>query len=65
LFAFGGGSDFRIYNECNTNAHSFSMLGGDYEPPEGMKYSTPDANAYLAGKYQFKVLEIEVYQLLE
>jgi hypothetical protein len=65
LFAFGGANDFRIYDECHKNDHSFSDFGNDYELPDGIRYSYPEAKEYLAGAYKFRVLEIEVYQLFE
>lgn len=54
-----------IKNDCNINCDSYSKFGHNYELQEGIKYNSDQANSYLAGSYKFKVLEIEVYQIID
>eukprot|EP00347_Sterkiella_histriomuscorum_P004925 403358553 len=63
MCAFGGGSDIAILDNCDKNTKNYSCLGYTYEPPNGYKDGTEEAYSYLAGEHNFKVLEIEVYQL--
>eukprot|EP00347_Sterkiella_histriomuscorum_P015019 403358617 len=63
---FGGGNmgfDICITDNCDQNNNSFSYLGGTYELPKELTKNTEAANKYLAGKHQFKILEIQVYSL--
>mmetsp|Transcript_34515 Transcript_34515/g.33709 ORF Transcript_34515/g.33709 Transcript_34515/m.33709 type:complete len:82 (+) Transcript_34515:430-675(+) len=59
---FGGGHDFYIANECNTNFTSYSNVGNSYDSGN-LVYNSYDAKSYLAGKYNFRVKEIEVFEL--
>ena len=53
-----GGNDLNIKSDCNINFNSWSILGDAYECP-------PDKEEYaLAGYYNFKVIEIEVFKLI-
>eukprot|EP00347_Sterkiella_histriomuscorum_P019558 403341177 len=63
MTAFGGGHDFVLYNQCDANKSSYSKFGYAYKLPPGYTYDTNDANKYLTGEYNFKVLEIEVYSV--
>eukprot|EP00347_Sterkiella_histriomuscorum_P019220 403342481 len=63
LCLFGSGCDIAIQNNCNINNTSFCRLGKTYELPFGYKFGSVEANEYLAGKSEFKVVEIEVYAL--
>ena len=56
-----GGNDIYISDQCNTNKSSYSNLGHTYKPPNGHAYGTNEAKNYLAGLYNFFVIEIEVY----
>ena len=52
------GIDLLIHNDCNINYNSYSELGDRYECPANKdKYA-------LAGSFNFKVIEIEVYKLI-
>lgn len=55
--------DLCIFNDCNNNNESYSNLGGTYELPEGIVYGTQEARSYLAGSFEFKVCEIEVFRV--
>eukprot|EP00347_Sterkiella_histriomuscorum_P012775 403367270 len=57
-----GRDDMDIRDKCNENK-SICNLGHTYELPEGCVQYSNEAQSYLAGIYQFKVLEIEVYLL--
>jgi hypothetical protein len=59
LFCFGI-SDFGILNDCNKKSNSFSVLSSHYEKPAEIKGD----KCCLAGASHFKVIEIEVYQVL-
>ena len=54
-----GTYDLCIFNDCNINYESWSKLGNDYEfPPQNDVFA-------LAGSYNFKVIEIEVFKLID
>jgi hypothetical protein len=55
MCTFGGGHDLHICDQANTNNSSYTNHGSTYEIPSGK-----DKN-WLAGSYNFKVIEIEVY----
>ena len=57
---FGDGHDFVISDNSNTNTNSPSSLGGSYSHPD-YAYGSNEAKSFLAGSYNFKVSEIEVY----
>eukprot|EP00347_Sterkiella_histriomuscorum_P005061 403358051 len=61
---FGSGNDLCLYNQCDVNKSSDSYFGHAYKLPPGYTQGTDDARKYLAGEYQFKVLEIEVYSVM-
>jgi len=55
---FGSGLDLMISSDSHVNSNSYSNLGHTYTA-SGIAYQN-----LLAGSYQFKVQEIEVYQLI-
>ncbi len=57
---FGGGHDFYISDNSNTNTDSYSNLGHSYPHPDYASGSS-EAKSFLAGSYNFRVSEIEVY----
>ena len=57
---FGGGHDLYISNNSNSNTTSYSNLGHSYEHPKH-KYDTSEVSSFLAGCFNFKVNEIEIY----
>ena len=58
---FGGGRDLRISDNCHVNTYSYSDLGHTYKLPTGYVYGTDQAKCLLAGAYNFKVDEYEVF----
>ena len=60
---FGGGTDLYIANDCNVNSDSRSNLGETYES-NGYAYGSTEAKSYLAGSYNFTVLEMEVFKII-
>ena len=60
---FGGGHDFYISNDCNMNSNCYSNFGYCYKPLDTTPYGNQSAQSYLAGAYNFKVLEYEVYEI--
>lgn len=62
--AFGRGHDFRISDNCNINNESYSNFGYTFSLPEGMVLNSDEAKSYLAGTYQYKVIEVEVYKVV-
>ena len=58
--SFGRGSDIFIAPFSNTNAGSYSNLGSSYSHPQYSKGSAQAQN-FLAGSFNFKMSEIEVY----
>eukprot|EP00347_Sterkiella_histriomuscorum_P006592 403352180 len=65
LCIFGGsyGCDIALYENCGKNINSFCNFGQTYKPPNDYIIGSNEAKDYLAGKYYFKVIEIEVYSL--
>jgi hypothetical protein len=61
IFGTGSGNDLCIVSESNTN-FNFSNFGHNYVHPCYLADSNR-AKCFLAGTYQFKVEEIEVFQL--
>ena len=55
---FGGGNDFHIASDANNNSNSSSNLGHTYELPPGQ------TKTFLVGSKNFKVSEIEVFQVI-
>ena len=55
---FGGGSDLYIANDSNDNIKPHFNLGGTYDIPPGQ------TNTFLVGSNNFKVSEIEVFQII-
>ncbi len=56
-------SDIHIGDNCNTQASSYSYFGDNYTLPNGIVKDSNEAHSYLAGAFQFKVEEIEVYSV--
>jgi len=52
-----GGHDFYLCNGCNTNNSSYSNLGHSYNAPRD--------NNKLAGSYNFKVSDDDVFQIIK
>ena len=57
---FGGGYDLKIPNSCHTNS-GYSQLGYTYRPPNGYSYGSSQAQSVLAGSYNFRCDEYEVF----
>ena len=58
-----GGHDIYISDYCNAHKNSFTNLGYSFKPPNDLAYGSNEAKNYLAGSYNFSVLEHEVYTL--
>ena len=60
---FAGNEDIRIFDNCNTNSSSSSDFPNSYSCS---KYpsKTEESKAYLAGAKKFKVIEIEVFEVI-
>ena len=59
---YGGGHDLHIANYCNRNKNSYTNLGHTYKVPSNYRYGG-NARSLLAGSYQFKCSDYEVYYL--
>eukprot|EP00331_Platyophrya_macrostoma_P015794 CAMPEP_0176471350 /NCGR_PEP_ID=MMETSP0127-20121128/41082_1 /TAXON_ID=938130 /ORGANISM="Platyophrya macrostoma, Strain WH" /LENGTH=449 /DNA_ID=CAMNT_0017865985 /DNA_START=27 /DNA_END=1376 /DNA_ORIENTATION=+ len=57
---FGGGHDIYIADNCNSGTSCYSYFPYSYDCKE---YSNPSSSDWLAGAYNFKVDEIEVFAL--
>ena len=64
MMSFGRGHDFRISSKANENNESYSNFGYTYQLPEGVSMNSEAAKSYLAGSYQFKIVEVEVYKVV-
>ena len=60
---FGGGHDIYISNDCHLNLSSYTNFGYCYKSLDTIAYGTVGAQTYLAGAYNFKVAEYEVYEI--
>jgi len=59
---FGGGHDFYICDNSNTVNSSYSNFGYSFTiTSTGHAYSSPQAQSFLAGSYNFKTVEIEIF----
>ena len=58
---FGGGADLHISTNCNQNESSYSNLGHTYKSP--YQYDTDKSKNYLAGSYNFRVEDYEVFSI--
>ena len=58
---FFGNGDLVITSFCDQSPTSYSNLGMTYQPPEGYVIGEEKTKSYLAGSFQFKVAELEVY----
>lgn len=57
-----GAHDIYIANNANSNKNSYSNLGVSYVVLKGYKYGSSEIKALLAGSYNFKPDEIEVFR---
>ncbi len=57
------GYDLVIYDNARSNAHSYTDIGGTFQPPLGYIYKTPSTQSLLAGSYKFTPAEVEVLYL--
>ena len=57
---FGEGPDLCAFE----NGQGYSHLGYSYELPPGLTKNTWETDSYLAGSRQFKLKELEVYQVI-
>ena len=55
---FGGGHDFCIYDNCNSNDSSYDNSGHSYET-NGKKYALAGQNKFLVKDYEVYLLELE------
>ncbi|CDW90176.1 tldc domain-containing protein [Stylonychia lemnae] len=58
-----GMTDIFIKDNCDERRSSSANIGSTYQLPNGIQYGTQQCEQYLAGSKNFKVLEIEVYQV--
>jgi hypothetical protein len=58
------GDDIQIANNANTTTNNFSNLGRFYKDPQ-YAWWILEAQSFLAGSFNFKLDEIEVYQKLK
>jgi hypothetical protein len=62
---FGKGYDIYISNNCNVNNNSFCNLGNSYSLNNTAKCESIESKSYLAGNVNFKVIELEVFQIFD
>ena len=65
--SFGNGYDILIKPDCNKNSNSSSILGGSFDIYEATKLEDckKEAKEYLAGNANFRVTEMEVFQVVK
>jgi hypothetical protein len=59
--SFGGGRDINVSDNANTTIKSNSGLGSSYKHPQ-YTFGTNGAKTFLAGSYNFQLVEIEVFK---
>ncbi len=65
LSLFGYNSpDITIRINANTRNDNYANLGNAYECPDGMTVGSARAKAYMAGSENFRVREMEVYEVI-
>ncbi|TNV77877.1 hypothetical protein FGO68_gene11697 [Halteria grandinella] len=64
LAIFGQGYDVSMAGRCNENNISKSYFGCCYEMPELMVAGSEEAKCYMAGTYNYKVKDFEVFQII-
>jgi len=64
MATWGGGHDLMLCDNCNSVNSSYSNLGYTYKCPNGISYSSTEAQNYFAGSYNFMVDEVEVYKIV-
>ncbi|CDW82621.1 UNKNOWN [Stylonychia lemnae] len=57
--------DIAISENSHENSDSGCNLGYTYRLPKDLKYGSEEGRQYLGGKYNFRVLEIEVYSVAQ
>ncbi len=66
MIQHGTGSDIMInWTKNQEGQRNWCKLGGTYSLPQGMDYQSEEANSYLAGSQYFKVVEMDVYKVIE
>ena len=55
--------DLRIDNKCNESEDNYAEIGKNYELPPRIEEDTDEAHSYVAGILEFKVDEIEVFEV--
>jgi len=58
---FGNGYDIHIVDNAASNTNSYSNLGNTYSPPPGNSYGSSFTQSFLAGSYNFRPDEVEVF----
>ena len=58
---FGGGHDIYIVDNARFSTSSYSNFGYTYRPPYGYSYRSSKTRSLLAGSYNFKPTEVEVF----
>jgi len=58
---FGHGHDIVIVNNAASSTNSNSNLGDTYSPPAGYSYGSSFTQSFLAGSYNFRPDEVEVF----
>jgi hypothetical protein len=58
---FGGGHDIYIVGGSNTTTGSYSNFGYNFDSTAVGGYGSTQAQAFLAGSYNFQTIDIEVY----
>ena len=58
---FGGGHDIYIANNAASRTSSYSNLGHTYSPPPGYSYGSSFTQSFLAGSYNFRPDQVEVF----
>ena len=58
---FGGGHDIYVVSNSNTTTGSYTNFGYNYDSNVIGAYGSTQAQAFLAGNYNFQTIDVEVY----
>ena len=63
MLVIGKGADIAIYDNCN-QTNNYTNFPLSYYGPNGVTSRTTETDNYLGGSRNFKVKEIEAFQLI-
>ena len=64
MLLIGSGRDIGLYDNCDQRSDGgWTCFPGAYAGPDGTTKRTEETQKYLGGTYEFRVLEVEAFQI--